>query len=198
MREQHLTVEELIKYMDASDVSEEYLLWFEEVSEHMLTCGDCQAKLDRAVTVESICEKEGLAAGLSLMEHEEEIRRNILIVHLLRMQEQARMAELIRQIQNGFAERFTFAVANLQRSAGAARGEDAQSGRQVTLERSEDGLLLRIPDGRGEERLTVILRIEDGEPIIKEALWDEECGQYTALMDDVCVGGEIEIYVIGE
>lgn len=210
MREKHLTSEEMIKYLDASDLSEEYMLWMEETAGHILTCAVCQGKLNRALAVESVCDEEGLAAGLGLMEHEEEIRKNILVAHLLRMQEQARIAELIRHIQGGFVERFLFSVANMQRSAGAVRGEGAQCGRQVTLERSEDKLLLKIPGGMGKESpagtegicnkklrrsLTVVLRMEDGEPIVAEAHWDEECGQYVAVVDGVEPEGKLEIYV---
>ncbi len=212
MRDQHLTAGEIIKYMDASDMSEEYLLWMEETAGHLLTCAVCQERLGRAMSAESVCDEEGLAAGLNLMEHEEEIRKGILVAHLLRMQEQARIAELIRQIQGGFAERFLFSAAHLQRSAGTARGGEPQRGRQVTLERSEDKLLLKIPDDIGKESkagaeeagskepqrsLTAILRVNDGEPIVKEALWDEACGQYVAIVDDAGPGEELEIYILG-
>lgn len=210
MRDKHLTSEEIIKYMDASDMSEDYLLWMEETVEHILTCDVCQEKLNRAMTAESICDEEGLAAGLKLMEYEEEIRKNILITHLNRMQEQTRIAELIDHIQSGYVERFTFSMADLRRSAGVVRGTDQQCGQQVTLEKSENKLLLRIPgemvkesrEGTAEacikemqSRLMVILHIEDEEPIVEEAFWDEACGQYVAELD-VCEPGEkLEIYV---
>lgn len=213
MRDKHLTSEEIMKYMDASDISEGYMLWLEEMAEHILTCAVCQEKLARAMAAESVCDEAGLAAGLALMEHEEEIRRNILIAHLSRMQEQTRIAELIRHIQGGLVERFTFFIENLQRSAGAVRGEKPQRGQRVTLERAENKLLLRISGEMGKEsptgtaetykqepqrRLMVILRIEDREPIVEEALWDEECGQYVAVVDGCEPGEKLEIYVTGE
>lgn len=211
MRDKHWTSEEIIKYMDASDLSEEYMLWLEDASEHILTCGICQEKLNRAMTIESVCDEEGLAAGFSLMEHEEEIRKNILIAHLSRMQEQARIAELIRHIQNGYVERFLFSLANLQSNAGAVRGEKPQCGQRVMLEKSENKLLLKISGEMGKESkagteeignqerqrsLMVVLRIEDGEPIVKEALWDEACGQYIAVVDDCESGEELEVYIL--
>lgn len=196
MRDKHLTSEEIIKYMDVSDMSEDYLLWMEETAEHILTCDVCQEKLNRAMTAESICDEEGLAAGLKLMEYEEEIRKNILITHLNRMQEQTRIAELINHIRSGYVERFTFSMADLRKSAGVVRGADSQHGQQVTLEKSENKLLLRIPGEMGKEsRLMVVLCMEDEEPIVKEALWDEACGQYAAELD-VCEPGEkLEIYI---
>lgn len=210
MRDKHLTSEEIIKYMDASDLSEDYLLWMEETAEHILTCDVCQEKLNRAMTAESICDEEGLAAGLKLMEYEEEIRRNILITHLYRMREQARIAELIKHIQSGYVERFAFSMTDLRRSAGVVRGTDQQYGQQVTLEKSENKLLLRIPGEMGKEgrigteevsdndrknKLTVILHMEDEEPVIIEALWDEACRQYVAEVDGCGRGEKLEIYV---
>lgn len=210
MRDKHLTSEEIMKYMDASDMSEEYMLWMEETAEHILTCDVCQEKLNRAMTAESICDEEGLAAGLKLMEYEEEIRRNILIAHLTRMREQARIAELIEHIRSGYVERFTFSAADLRRSAGVVRGTDQQYGQQVTLEKAEDKLVLRIPGEMGKEsrtgteevcdndrknKLTVILHMEDEEPVIKEALWDEACGQYVAEVDGCGRGEKLEIYI---
>lgn len=210
MRDKHLTSEEIIKYMDASDLSEDYLLWMEETAEHILTCDVCQEKLNRAMTAESICDEEGLAAGLKLMEYEEEIRKNILITHLYRMREQTRIAELIKHIQSGYVERFTFSMTDLRRSAGVVRGTDQQCGQQVTLEKLENKLLLRIPGEMGKEnriktaganneelqyRLMVILHIEGEEPIVKEAFWDEACGQYVAEMDGCGRGEKLEIYV---
>lgn len=77
MRADHLTVEEIIKYIDTSDLSEEYLLWMEEVSEHLLTCDECQRRLRRALIVDSICEDGGLEEGLRLLAEEEKIREKI-------------------------------------------------------------------------------------------------------------------------
>lgn len=67
MRDNHLTAEEIIKYMDTSDLSEGYLLWMEEISEHFLSCSTCQTRLRKALIVESICEEDGLAAGIRMM-----------------------------------------------------------------------------------------------------------------------------------
>ncbi|MCM1261547.1 MAG: hypothetical protein NC313_02410 [Butyrivibrio sp.] len=197
MRDKHLTAEEIIKYMDASDMSEDYLLWMEEVAEHMEICDVCQKRLHRAMTVESVCEEEGLAEGLKLMEHEEEIRKNILIAHLSRMQEQERIAKLIRHIRDGYVERFAFSTSELRRSAGAVRGAEPQYGQRVTLEKSEDKLFLKIP-GRSGSKLTVILQMEDEELIIKEALWDEACGQYVAVVDGFIRGEKVEVYLLQE
>lgn len=210
MRKKHLTTEEMIIYLDTSNISEEYLLWMEEITEHVMECSQCQERLHRAMTVDSICDEEGLAAGLKLLEYEEEIRKNILITQLNRMREQTRIAELINHIRSGYVERFTFSMADLRRSAGVVRGTDQQYEQRVTLEKSEKKLLLRIPGEMGKEsrtgteevcdndrknKLTVILHMEDEEPAIKEALWDEACGQYVAEVDGCGQSGKLEIYV---
>lgn len=77
MRDSHLTTEEIIKYMDTSDLSEDYLLFMEEVMEHMSRCHFCRHRLQKALTVESICEEGGLAAGLRLLAKEEKIKNRI-------------------------------------------------------------------------------------------------------------------------
>ncbi|MCM1044216.1 MAG: hypothetical protein NC417_01790 [Candidatus Gastranaerophilales bacterium] len=205
MRDKHLTAKEIMKYIDASDLSEDYLLWMEEAAEHIQACDVCQERLHRAMIAESVCEEEGLAAGLKLLEYEEAIRKNILIAHLSRMREQEKMAELIGQIRDGYIERFAFSMADLRRSAGAVRGAAPQCGQQVTLEKSEDKLLLRISGEMGKEnrtgtaevcsKITVILRMEDGEPIVKEALWDETSGQYVAVVDGDVRGEMLEVYL---
>ncbi len=210
MRDKHLTSEEIIKYMDTSDISEDYLLWMEETAEHIQSCDLCQEKLNRAMTADSVCDEDGLAAGLKLMEYEEEIRRNILIAHLGRMQEQTRIAELINHIREGYAERFTFSMADMRRSAGAVRGADSQHGKQVTLEKTDDKLLLRIPGDMGKEsatgteetcnkelqcKLMVILHTEDEEPIVKEALLDEAHGQYVAEVDACETEKQLEVWI---
>lgn len=73
MRENHLSAEEIMKYMDTLDLSEEYLLWMEETSEHLMTCNSCYQKLRQAMLVESICEEGGLETGLRLLAKEEKI-----------------------------------------------------------------------------------------------------------------------------
>lgn len=72
-RNDHLTVEEITQYLDTSDLSEEYLLRMEEISEHLLSCDQCQRSLRKALSVESIFEEGGLSAGLRLLEKEEKI-----------------------------------------------------------------------------------------------------------------------------
>ena len=73
MREKHLSAEEIMKYMDTSDLSEEYLLWMEKTSEHLMTCHSCYQKMRQAMLVESICEEGGLEIGLRLLAREEKI-----------------------------------------------------------------------------------------------------------------------------
>ena len=73
MRDSHLTAEEIIKYMDTSDLSEEYMLWMEDVSDHLLTCYSCHQRLCQALLTESVCEEGGLEIGLRLLAREEKI-----------------------------------------------------------------------------------------------------------------------------
>ena len=100
----------------------------------------------------------------------------------------------------------------------AAGKQNVTLEQRVTLERSEDKLLIKIPGRLGKEdrsgsknqagkencsgtaercsKLTVILQIEDEEPIIKEALWDEACGQYVAVVNDCGTERQLEIWIL--
>lgn len=218
MRKKHLTAEEMIKYMDTSNLSEDYLLWLEEVAEHVMGCSQCQERLHKAMAVDSICDEEGLAAGLKLLEKEEEIRRDILVASLRSLQEQEKVAELIRCIQNGRAERFVFSALTSLGRAGAVRGADAVSTmeadsgegikktpekQKVILEQYEDKLLVKISGVMGKDRNTlkeektpVLVCLEGDEPKVEEAVWDEACGQFVTELDNSVMNKQFEIWIL--
>lgn len=204
MRKKHLTAEEMIKYMDTSNMSEEYLLWMEEITEHVMECSQCQERLHRAMTVDSICDEEGLAAGLNLLKKEEEIRRDILAASLGRLQEQEKVAEIIRCIQNGQAQRFVFSSLTPPRWAGAARGADAvRDVQNVILEQYEDKLLVKISGRMGSDsntveggRTPVVVCVEGEKPSVEEAVWNEACGQFVMELDASVVEKRLEIWML--
>lgn len=218
MRKKHLTTEEMTKFMDSSNLSEDYLLWMEEAAEHVMGCSQCQERLHRAMTVDSICDEEGLAAGLKLLEKEEEIRRELLVASLKRLQEQEKVEEFIRGIQNGRAERFVFSMMTPPRRTGAVRGADAVSTidadigqgmkktpekQTVILEQYEDKLLVKISGAMGkdgntvkEEKTPVLVCVEGEEPKVEKAVWDEACGQFVAELDTSVVKKQFEIWML--
>lgn len=218
MRKKHLTTEEMIKYLDTSNLSEDYLLWMEEVTEHIMGCSQCRESLHKAMAVDSICDEEGLTAGLKLLEKEEEIRKDILVASLRRLQEQEKMAELIRRIQNGHAERFAFSTLTPRVRAGAVRGADdvramdtdttegmkEMTGKhKVILEQYEDKLIIKISGRMGmdsntgkEEKVPVLVCVEGEEPKVGEAVWNAACEQFVAELNTALMKKQLEIWIL--
>ena len=75
----HLTLDEIKKYIDDTEESEEYLLWMETVSEHIDGCELCEKRIQKALITEAVLREEHMGDLLKLAQQEEEIRKNILI-----------------------------------------------------------------------------------------------------------------------
>ena len=155
MNERHLTRNDLQKYMDTSDLSEAYLLWMEQVTEHLLECPKCQAALQKLMLIDSICEEESFAEALELATQEEAVRRDLLIAKLQQMQEQARMAEVIQKLSEQAVSPIMLQMSDLQRRAGVVRGDAEQhrmqlpKGAEVT---AQDGKVIADRTGRAGGR----------------------------------------------
>lgn len=199
--ERHLTAEDLDKYMDTSDLTEDYLLWMEKASEHLSKCPQCQKALQKALDEDCICEEEGFAAALTLAQQEEEIRRSILICKLQQMEQQERMAQLIRKLQSSAAIPYVFQMKDIQKKAGIARGEDRgsaisdhQQGLEITCE--EHVLKVIIPHHSKEQQVTVLLEQPKKTPMICEAIRDKIRDQWIAEFPVWDTTIPFEIYVI--
>lgn len=205
----HFTIEDIEKYMDTSDFSEEYLLWMEEVTEHLDKCEKCQKMIDKAIAIESVCREENLSSLLKLAEQEEEIRRSIVICKLVQMYQQdatrnavnESMADVIRQMQMNEIRSYVLQVAHIPRYAGVSRGEDeggyskkTEDGVEITI---KDGVLqVKKSDSDKQRKFTAVLDCHEGNPMVCEALWNEESQQWIAQfnLDDVLE--QYEVYII--
>ena len=73
----HLTLEEIKKYINKSDLSEECLLWLETVTEHLDDCAICRKRVQEAILIEEMCEENNIADVLKFAAQEEDIRKSI-------------------------------------------------------------------------------------------------------------------------
>lgn len=199
MRETHLSIDEMEKYIDTSDLSEEYLLWMEEVSEHVLNCQRCQQALQKAMLIESISDEWGLQSALELAAKEEEIRRNLLIAKLQQMQEQARMAEVVQRLTQGAIQPLVMQRRDLQRRAGVARGETGSNVKLpqgVEITAREEQILVKVPSQDSARHVTVLLDRKGLQPEVREAVWNESEKVWTAEFTIANPQETFEIYVI--
>lgn len=222
MRANHLTAEEIIKYMDTSDLSEGYLLWMEEVSEHLLTCSDCQRRLHQVIIVDSICEDGGLEAGLRLLAEEEKIREKIdketarKRKHVFVMDESegaacARMTGFPLSEDPDKVKHYSFGIADVKRATGAVRGADTENGasdagvsamRPITLELCGPNLIIKIAEevvkqqiGDSRQRFRVVMEPTNREPLKAEAVRDEAGGCYVAKLELAGLPSRFQIYL---
>ena len=78
----HMTIEDIEKYLDTTDLSEEYLLWFESVQEHVEQCELCSGLINEMFLMQETCREENMLQNMHLLAGEDELRRSLLIAHL--------------------------------------------------------------------------------------------------------------------
>ena len=194
MMQKHLTAEDMIKYLDTSDLSEEYLLWMEKVSNHLAVCTKCQEALQRALEADFVCEEEGLQDALKSASREEEIRKSILICKL---QKQESLSEVIRLLREQNTVPHVLQMADLQGKAEAVRGEKnpaVSKGAEFCCENGR--LLVNVYDKGDNQKMTVVLERKDADPIVRTATWDEGKGQWTASFEIGNQDAEVEVYIL--
>lgn len=199
--EKHLSVEDIEKYMTSSDLSEDYLLWFENVSEHLQGCKKCRDALQRAIALESLNEEAGLCRALKLAEQEEEIRRSIVICKLMQMQQSNRMAEVIRKLQGNDIMPCIIHRADLSRKAGVSRGNTKEEillqnypGAEITCENNV--ITVSAPIAKDSDKITVLLVRKDGNPVVCEASAEEASQKWITRFTIDEQTDSFEIYII--
>lgn len=211
-RNDHLTADEITKYLDTTDLSEEYLLQMEEISVHLSSCNQCQNVLRKALVIESICEEGGLAAGLRLLPKEEKVRRDVRFRDG-EMRQALEPVACVTGFPNNYdhLRRYVFSMTNLRRTAAAVRGSDVEDKRNAANLNADhpimpeiygDKLIVRVIKEPVQEQIgiagrcfNVVICPEGAPPIEKEAVWDEAGGCYVAEFDVGEVGERFQIYI---
>ena len=70
-------MEEIKKYINKNDLTEEYLLWLEKATQHLDDCAICRKRVQEAILIEEMCEENNIADVLKFAAQEEDIRKSI-------------------------------------------------------------------------------------------------------------------------
>ena len=201
--ETHLTLEEIKKYIDDPNMSEEYLLWLESVSEHIEECETCQKRIHKAIVTDALLEEDSMKEMFRLVNQEEDIRRNIVICKLYQMAQDAGIQEerknnlmnLMQNMQTQMAKAYMVQAAMLQKRAGVSRGEERFAKEDLEIRYRENCLQVCCKKEPGKE-FSAVLNQEGKEPQIAKALWEdtEEC--FVAEFEIEDNQTNFEIYII--
>lgn len=201
MSEKHLTVEDIEKYMDTSDLSEEYLLWMEHVMEHLSGCPRCQEVLQKSMMIDIISDDGNFADALILATKEEDIRREVVITKLQQMSEYTRMTEVIRKLREQAINPVVLQMTDLQRRAGVARGGEkhtqaTQLPENVEITTKDESIIVKITEQDSKGTVTVLLDRKGLEPELCETVWNESEQCMVAEFSVSDSNEPFEIYVI--
>ena len=94
MDKRHLTYEELERYIEDTDFSEEYMLFCEPLMVHLEMCALCRERLDKLLLLSTLTKEAYMASALNLVQHETKIHRKIAALRLQMMDEEQRMEEV--------------------------------------------------------------------------------------------------------
>lgn len=195
----HLTWEEIEKYRNVSDLSEEYLLWMEAVSAHLDVCEICQKRIQKAIVIEEALEEDNFKQMLKLAEREEEIRRNIVICKLHQMSqddhEKTKLQQMIQKLQRQTVQTYILQV--VQTRAGVSRGEEILSKKEKGLEISYLDHCLQVQvKANPAKSCSVVFNREEKAPQIAEAVWKKEKNCFVAEFEIEDTLSEFEIYIV--
>ncbi len=197
MEQTHLTILDIMKYLDTADLSEEYLLWMDQAADHLAVCPKCREALQKAMNAEYICEEDGFDRVAALTPYEGKIRKDIIICKLLQMQQNERMEAMVQLLRNTAVLPYVLQLSECRKGMGISRGNDHSDRSQGAEFINKDGqLVVRIPGTLPDQKRTVVLERDGGEPVIQEAVWDEETKSLTAQFPMADPDAEVELYIL--
>lgn len=196
MRDEHLTYEELERYMDDTNLSQEYLGWSEPVTEHLDTCAVCRERLDKLFLLSELSRDENIVSSVRLVSQEKQIRARVVALRLEIMAENQRMLEVARRLQMGMLLAVSASKADFLRKQSVVRGDEANQEKQVTVS-CESGRVCVSVALSEEKDVTVVLVPSDGKeaPRMQCAVWQEECKTAVAEFEVDKLKDDYEIYV---
>lgn len=200
----HLTWQEIEKYLDTSDFTDEYLLWMENVSEHIDECEICQKRIHKAMITEHLLEEDNIKRMFELASQEEEIRKNIVICKLFQMAQNRNeldnrkhdLINIIQNMQTQMTKAYVIQTAMLQRQAGVSRGNENSIAKEDLEIRYENHCLQVSQKNEPEKKFSVVLNQDGKEPQIAQALWKDSKECYVAEFEWDNNQTNFEIYLI--
>lgn len=189
----HLSVEDIARITDTSDLSSEYLAWYEGVEAHIADCALCREQIRRKILCDDLSDGRTLETGILMLEKEEEIRRNMIIAKL--MQQSVVNQTIINAMSK---QRYVQATLAARRASHAVyRGETEQE--DMVYEWHDN--VLKIIFGEKQfrgielENAKVILtdksmKVEVETPVL------EESGRFMACFEGIEETGDLLVYVV--
>lgn len=203
---EHLSIEDYEKYISTEDMSDEYLLWFEKIENHLEECSICQAFVEKMMQVDAVAMEESWAAGLRLLEQEEELRAKLVAQKLILAGMEERMRTVIALLNAGRAESMLLYKKDLLRRQVMTRGsedtsavkESGQKATKVCAEYTQGHIRVKV-FYREAQDFTVILVPEGGaakgQPIVEQAVWSEQEKAAVAEFETQLSEDEYRIYL---
>lgn len=197
MEKGHLTYEELERYVDDTDFSEEYMRFCEPVMAHLDTCAVCRDRLDKLVLLSTLTEDVHMASALKLVQQEEQIRRKIVALRLGMMAKEQRMAEVARRLEQGLLLAVSVAKADFLRVQAASRSSEDAEQKPVTVhyEGGKASVAVRCEQQADVTVILVPIKERDAEIMVAKAEWDQEKGLAIAVFEIAQLEDCYEIYV---
>ena len=189
----HLSIDEIEKITDTSDLSAEYLTWYESVERHIADCPLCREQIRRKILCDDLSSGAILQEGISLLEKEEEIRRNIVISKLL--QQSITNQTIVNALQK---QRYVQSSLAAQRANHAVyRGEKEQE--DLAYEWHDNKLKVKFFHQMYQqinlEKAKIILVDSSMNVKVERASVDEH-GDWTASFENVEQIDDVIVYIV--
>ena len=196
MRDEHLTYEELERYMDDTDLSQEYLLWSEPATEHLDACAVCRERLDKLFLLSELTGDENIVSSVRMVSREEQLRMRVVALRLEIMAENQRMLEVAQRLQMGALFAMSASKADLLRRQSVARGDEVNEGKQVTVCYKSGRVCVSVALSEEKDVMVVLASGDTKEaPIMQKAVWHEERKVAVAEFEVEQLDEKYEIYV---
>ena len=196
MWDKHLTYEELERYIDDTDFSQEYLLWSEPMTEHLDMCVACRERLDKLFLLSELTRDENIVPSVRLISRETQLRARMVALRLEIMAENQRMLEVAGRLQMGALLAVKVSKEDFLRKQSVSRGTEGCGLETVSVqyEKGKACVSVSLPE---EKKVTVILSSTDVKsvPCVKEATWYETKKIAVAEFDVERLESAYEIYV---
>lgn len=175
-RIEHFTIEDFEKYMDTNDMSEEYLLWYQEKVAHLDQCPMCQKIADRMLQLEAVSAEENWADGMALLEQEEAVRSRLVAQKLILAGQEERMRQVIAMLYaNQMAPTLMYRNDFLKKTS-VARGSDkgvdgVDREGMLNAEYSEGCICVKVTSKEPKDFTVILQPTGSQEPIVTTAVW---------------------------
>lgn len=179
----HLSVGEIEKITDTSDMSWEYMEWYEKADEHIASCPLCREQVRRKLLCDDLSHDKILQYGIGILDKEELIQKNIVIAKL--MQQSGNYQSIVNaMIARQYVQTTLYANSFNRMKKAVYRGEIEQQDLNYKME--DEHIKIQFSDkvyqGINLEGANVIM-LNDNTDIKVEKICKDEEGKYMARFE---------------